>query len=86
LPLSRFRALGPVLKSRFTKVSVIEAEWYKSESEPVLQTFELPLEAFAEAEAKFRPENLSAVRLVFDRSPQGVVILDRVGFARPSPR
>lgn len=83
LPLSHFRPLPPVLKARFTKSSAIEKRWYKSESEPVFQTYELPLAAFVEAEKRFRPADLETIRFRFDRKPKGVVILDRVGFARP---
>lgn len=83
LPLSHFRPLAPVLKARFTKSSAIEKRWYKSESEPVFQTYELPLAAFVEAEKRFRPADLETIRFRFDRTPKGVVILDRVGFARP---
>lgn len=83
LPLSRFRPLPPVLKSRFTKVSVLEKKWYHNPSEPVLQTYELPLAAFVEVETKFKPANLETIRFRFDRSPKGVIILDQVGFARP---
>ena len=90
LPLSRFRPLPPVLKSRFTKVSALEKYWFHSPSEPVLQTYELPLAAFVEVETKFKPANLEIIRFRFDRSPKGVIILDQVGFARPqsnpSPR
>jgi hypothetical protein len=83
LPLSRFRPLPPVLKARFTKVSALEKKWYHSPSEPVLQTYELPLAAFVEVETKFKPANLETIRFRFDRSPKGVIILDQVGFARP---
>jgi hypothetical protein len=73
LPLSRFRRLVPPLRSRFTKLWD-EEDLYGKDWEPALQTFELPLGAFAAAAP-------TAIRLVFDRSPEGVVILDEVGFA-----
>ena len=80
LPLSRFRALPVPLEAHFTKLSE-EGDTYGKAWEPVLQTFELPLAAFAEAHPGFDPAALRAVRLVFDRSPEGVVILDDLGFA-----
>ncbi|MFQ5817034.1 MAG: hypothetical protein ACE5H2_03640 [Terriglobia bacterium] len=83
LPLSRFRPLPPVLKARFTKLSALEKKRYHSPSEPVLQTYELPLSAFVEADPRFKPANLETIRFRFDRSPKGVIILDQVGFARP---
>jgi hypothetical protein len=78
LPLSRFGALLPPLQSVFTRSAWTEEEY--SAYEPVLQTFRLPLAAFAEAEPGFDPARLAAIRLLFDRTPKGVVILDRVGF------
>lgn len=80
LPLSAFRALPVPLDSDFTKLAD-EAELYGDAWEPVLQTFELPLAAFAEARPGFDPAAVRAVRFVFDRSPEGVVILDDLGFA-----
>lgn len=81
LPLSRFRAVPVPLRSRFTKLGN-EEDWYGDAWEPVLQTFELPLAAFAAADPAFAPSALREIRLVFDRSPEGMVILDDLGFAR----
>ena len=80
LPLSRFRALPIPLQSHFTKLKD-EAELYGDAWEPVLQTFELPLRAFAAAKPGFDPAALREIRFVFDRSPEGVVILDDLGIA-----
>ncbi len=80
LPLSRFRAVPVPLESRFTKLPD-ESDLYGDAWEPVMQTFELPLRAFADAKPGFDPAALREVRFVFDRSPEGVVILDDVGFA-----
>ncbi|MFQ5927037.1 MAG: hypothetical protein ACE5MH_06340, partial [Terriglobia bacterium] len=82
LPVSHFRPLPPPLKVRFTKSSAMEKKWYRSPSEPVFQTYELPLAAFLEADSGFHPAELATIRFRFDRSPKGVIILDRVGFAR----
>jgi len=81
LPLSRFRPVPVPLKSRFTKLSD-ESDLYGKPWEPVLQTFEIPLAAFAAADPRFTPATLKEIRLVFDRSPEGMVILDDVGFAK----
>ncbi|HYU35420.1 MAG TPA: hypothetical protein VEW48_24980 [Thermoanaerobaculia bacterium] len=80
LPLSRFRAVPVPLESRFTKLPD-ESDLYGDAWEPVLQTFELPLRAFAAAKPGFDPAALREIRFVFDRRPEGVVILDDVGFA-----
>ena len=77
LPLSRFRAVPPPLVARFTKLHD-ESGFYGKATEPVLQDFELPLSSFAAAAPGFDPSSLRVIRLVFDRSPNGVVILDDV--------
>jgi dienelactone hydrolase len=82
LPLSRFRALASPLAARFTKLSG-EADLYGKRAEPVLQTFELPVSAFVAVSPGFDPAKLKVIRLVFDRAPEGVVILDDVGIVVP---
>lgn len=79
LPLSHFRPVPVPLESHFTKLEN-ESDLYGKAWEPVLQTFELPLAAFTAAKPGFTPAKLREVRLVFDRSPEGVVILDDLGF------
>jgi dienelactone hydrolase len=80
LPLSRFRALPIPLESRVTRLPD-ESELFGDAWEPTLQTFELPLRAFAAAKPGFDPATVREIRFVFDRSPEGVVILDDLGFA-----
>ncbi len=80
LPLSRFRAIPVILKARMTKFWD-ESGFYEKSSEPVLQSFALPLQAFAQADARFDPATVASVRFVFDRSPAGVVALDDVAIA-----
>lgn len=80
LPLSRFRSIPPVLKSRFTKFRS-EGDWYGKDSEVTLQTFELPLAVFMEAFPDLDPAKIKTIHFVFDRGGQGTVALDDVGFA-----
>jgi hypothetical protein len=49
-------------------------------SEVVYQTFEFPLADFVAANPKLDPVALRSLRLVFDRTEKGVVILDGIGF------
>jgi dienelactone hydrolase len=81
LPVSRFAPLAPPLKTRFLRVPTRRR--HQPAAEPVLQDIELPLAAFAEAEPDFSPAELRAIRLVFDRTPEGVVIVDRIGLVEP---
>lgn len=80
LPLSQFRQMPVPLRARFTKLKN-EKELYGDDWEPVLQTFELPLAAFAAAGPGFDPAAIREIRFVFDRSAEGVLLLDDVGFA-----
>jgi len=79
LPLSRFGALLPPFKVRFTKLQFMDDFAYEKSSEPVFQTFELPLAAFPNLD----PSKLHAIRLKFDRTPMRVIILSQVGFENP---
>ncbi len=88
LALSHFFALQPVLKVRFTKWAALDADGYKSATEPVFQTFELPLADFAKANPRFDPSRLKTIRLRFDRTESDVIAIDEIGFARrnaPAP-
>ncbi|HUK13435.1 MAG TPA: hypothetical protein VLW17_09030 [Thermoanaerobaculaceae bacterium] len=85
LPLSRFRPLLPPLASRFTKLPD-ESDLYGKATEPVLQSFELPLADFAAAAPGFDAASVRAICFVFDRTPRGVVVLGDIGFAGAEPR
>ena len=85
LPLSRFGALLPPLKVRFTKLARMDDVAYKKASEPAFQTFELPLAAFTGQNQGFDPSKLKTIRLRFDRTPMAVVILSQIGFAVGGP-
>jgi dienelactone hydrolase len=85
LPLSRFRTLPVTWASRFTRVPGSEKDRYGDPWEITLQTFELPLAAFAGSTPGFDPASLAAVRFVFDRSPEGVIVIDDLGFADAAP-
>ncbi len=78
-PLSRFGALLPPFKVRFTKLQFMDDFAYEKSSEPVFQTFELPLASFANID----PAKLHIIRLKFDRTPMRVIILSQVGFESP---
>ncbi len=83
LALSDFRAIPPVLKSRFSKLPE-DTRLFVSDTEITLQSFELPLAEFAGAVEmpEFDPARITRIRFVFDRAQRGVIILDRIGFAK----
>lgn len=76
LPLSQFGILLPPFKVHFTKFQFMDDFAYEKASEPVFQTFEVPLAAFA----RVNPAKLQTIRLKFDRTPMRVIILSQVGF------
>ena len=80
--VSRFAAVPPPLKEKFTKLDPIEEFAYEKDWEPVFQTVRAPLAAFQNAAAgkPFDPRKLSAVRLKFDRTAMSVICISGVGF------
>lgn len=79
LPVSRFRALPVPWKVRVTRVPD-EKEQYGEPWEITLQTFELPLAAFAAAAPGFDPATVASIRFVFEGPREGVIVLDDIGF------
>jgi hypothetical protein len=76
-PVSRFAAIPPPLKEKFTKLDPIEGWAYEKDWEPVFQTVRAPLSAFA-----IDPAKLSIVRLKFDRTAASVICISGMGFGR----
>ena len=82
LPLSTVGPIHPALPVRYVKLKWIEKKYIEIFSERLLQTYEIPLRQFVEANASFNPSKLENIRLVFDRSPNGAIMLDDVGISR----
>ncbi len=75
LPLSHFSLLQPPVRVHLGKAGWMSA---LPRSEPIFQTFEFALSDFAIQNPRFDPTQLVEIRFVFDRSSQGVVLLDEV--------
>ena len=84
MPLSHLHPLQPILKVTFTKWPYWEHVRFKSATEPVLQTYEIPLSEFVAADPAFDPGRLQQIRFRFDRTRTAVILLDDVGFT-PGP-
>jgi hypothetical protein len=82
LALSNYVGSYPKLPARITKWPLWEQEVYPAPSEAVLQTVSIPLVDFAAANPSFDLETVTAARWIFDRSPEGNLALDRIGFRR----
>jgi dienelactone hydrolase len=77
LPLSHFSFLQPQLKAQLGKAGFMSPF---PTSEAVLNHFEFPLADFAAVNPAFDSTDVAEIRLVFDRTEAGVVVLDNVGF------
>jgi dienelactone hydrolase len=84
LPLERFMPVPPVTKSRFLRTGKESGRMGKA-YEPTLQTYQLSLQSFMDANPDFDPQQLRSLRFVFDRGREGVLVLDRIGIARKGP-
>ena len=80
LPLSRFAPLIPQIETHYLKSAWLQQD---ALSEPVFQTFMLRVSDFGAKNAELDPSVLVELRLVFDRTASGVVLLDRVAFSQP---
>ena len=76
--------LPPPFKVRFTKLAMIDDMAYEKQSEPIFQTIDLPLSAFAEQSKGFDPAKIKTIRLRFDRTRSRVIILSQLGVAQAS--
>lgn len=86
-PVSRFAAIPPPLKEKFTKLDPMENAVYEKDWEPVLQTVRARLGAFQGVDSSggpkaFDPAKLSMVRLRFDRTAMSVICISGIGFGQ----
>ena len=58
-----------------------DAESFDNQWELVLQSFSIPLADFVEANPSFDPARLREIRLLFDRTEAGTVVVDDIGFS-----
>ncbi len=82
LPLSTVGPIHPALNVRYIKVKWIEKKFINDFSERLLQTYEIPLRQFIEANSSLDPSKLEIIRFVFDRFPNGPIMLDDIGISK----
>ncbi len=85
LPLSRFGALRRPLESYVYLRPGRDKMRFANLYELVLQTYTIPLRDFAATNASLNLAQLQRVRLRFDRTVAGTVVLDNLGFSRMRP-
>lgn len=79
IPLSEVVRLLPPLKTTFMRLESLE-DWFSSSSEATLQSIAVPMAWFVEINPRFTPGSIRRIEFRFDRSEQGVILLDEVGF------
>ena len=80
--LSDYGALRRPLETWVMRRTDLEDDRFQNPWELILQHFSIPLGDFAQANSRFDPTRLAGVRLVFDRTEKGLVVLDDIGLAR----
>jgi dienelactone hydrolase len=85
LPLTRYGMPRRPLETHVLRRADREKTQFANTYELVLQTYVLPLADFVAASPQFAPDKLRSIRLVFDRSPAGTIILDDVGVSAIDP-
>ena len=83
-PMSRFAAIPPPLREKFTKLERMDSKAYEKDWEPVFQTVRAPLAEFhsADGSKQFDSGRLSVVRLRFDRTAMSVICISGIGFGK----
>lgn len=84
LPLSRFGIARRPLDSKIYRRAGRDAQRFSNIFELIPQTFVMPLADFAQASPEFDPRQLAAIRLVFDRTEAGTIVLEHVGLSTPT--
>jgi len=82
LALGGVSRLQPQIEARVLKAAFLSSV---PSSEVVFQTFEFPLASFVAANPRLDPGRLAEVRLRFDSTTRGVVILDNLSLRRAVP-
>lgn len=85
VPLSRYGAVRRPLEVQILRRAGRDKERFAATSELVLQTYVIPLADGARTQPGFDPSRLAAVRLRFDRTAAGTVVVDDVGISRLDP-
>ena len=85
LPLTRYGKPRRPLETHVLRRADREQSNFANTYELVLQTYVMPLAEFVAASPQFAPDKLRRIRLVFDRTKAGTVILDDVGVSAIDP-
>jgi len=81
LPLSEFGVVRVPIETYIYRRRGRDKTQFPTLSEPVMQTYALPLEAFRKANPSFDAGGVRTIRLVFDKARSGTILLDDVGIS-----
>src|SRR5688572_3266673 len=84
LPLSRFGIARRPLDTRLYRRPGRDTQRFSTIFELIPQTFVMPLVDFAATSAQFDPRQIATIRLVFDRTEAGTIVLEHVGLSTPT--
>jgi hypothetical protein len=85
LPLSQFGAVRRPLEITVYRRKGRDKSAFANTHELVLQTYVMPVTDFSKTSPRFDASRLRTVRLVFDRTPVGQVVVDDIGFSTLDP-
>lgn len=85
LPLSTFGAVRRPLESYIYRRKGRDKTQFPTLAEPVMQTYFMPMTAFADANRAFDPTALRVVRFVFDRARMATIMVDDIGLTTIPP-
>lgn len=84
LPISRYGIARRPLDTRLYRRAGRDAARFTNIYELVPQTFVMPVADFGAAAPDFDPRQVAAIRLVFDRTEAGTIVLEHVGVSTPA--
>ena len=85
LRLGRYGTIRRPIEVNIYRRKGRDAQRLGRQSELVLQTFVIPLSDFADADAGFDAGQLSSIRLLFDRTKAGTVVVTDIGLSDLDP-
>jgi len=84
LPLSQFGIARRPLDTRLYRRAGRDAQRFSTIFEVIPQTFVMPIADFASTSSAFDPRQIATIRLLFDRSDAGTIMLEHVGLSTPT--
>ncbi len=84
LPLSQFGMARKPLDARVYRRAGRDASRFSNIYELIPQTFVMPLAAFTQTSPEFDARQLATIRLLFDKTEAGTVVLEHVGLSTPT--